>query len=105
MIDKLVLVFCTIFTVSCFPTLLHASDSFSFMDFTWDDSGQAVKNKMTKNNFQIRREFETKSPDFLQSHNEAGRILDYKKQMISIEAKLPSSLLGAVNKLTLQIYS
>jgi hypothetical protein len=96
MIDKLVLVFCAIFAISCISTLLYANDLFSFMNFSWNDSAQTVKNKMTKNNFQIRRDFETQCPDFLQFSDEIQSLTDYKKQMNAITAKLPSSLLFKV---------
>jgi len=80
-----------------FPILSYANDNFSFMDFSWSDDAATVKSKMEKNNFQIRRNFETKSPDFQEVVIGGISILsDYKKQMYAIDAKLPPSLLFKV---------
>lgn len=96
MTDKLVLVF-LVFTVIIYsPDFSHANDNFSFMDFSWNDDSETVKNKMEKNNFQIRRDFETKSPDFQGVGVGIPILSDYKKQIYAIDAKLPSSLLFKV---------
>ena len=79
-----------------FPILSHANDNFSFMNFSWSDDAETVKSKMEKNNFQIQRDFETKSPNFQEVGVGIPILSDYKKQMYAIDAKLPSSLLFKV---------
>ena len=82
-----------LFTVFLLPIVSHANDNFTFMDFSWDDNGETVKNKMEKNNFQIRRDFDTKNPDFEEVGVGGPVLSNYKKKMNAIEAKLPSNLL------------
>jgi len=93
---KLVLVFWAFAVIFYFPNLSHANDNFSFMDFSWNDNAETVKNKMEKKNFRIRRDFETKSPDFQEVGIGIPSLSDYSKQMNAIDAKLPSSLLFKV---------
>ncbi|MCX7001299.1 MAG: hypothetical protein NT106_13550, partial [Candidatus Sumerlaeota bacterium] len=98
MTDKLVLIFWAFAVIFYFPNLIHANDNFSFMDFSWNDNAEIVKNKMEKNNFSIEGDFETKSPNFQEvfEFDEVTSLSIYREKLKAIDAKLPSSLLFKV---------
>jgi hypothetical protein len=82
-----------VFTLFLLPNVSNAKDKYNFMDFSWDDNGETVKNKMGKNNFKIRRDSDTKNPDFEEVGVGGPTLAGFKKQINAIDAKLPSNLL------------
>jgi len=89
---KMVSVF-LVFTAFLFPNVADANDKFYFMDFSWEDNRETVKNKMETNHFEIRQDGATQSPEFQEVGVDGPILSDYKEQMNAIDAKLPSNLL------------
>lgn len=95
-IKKIIIIFLLFTTIIFLPFYSYAIDNYSFMNFSWNDSAETVKTKMEKNDFQIRRDYETANPSFMINEFPIPYISNYINRLSAINVKLPSNLLFKV---------